>query len=223
MDKQILPDGADSESSTGYHRLKLELLLYSFVLCRENGIEIEQKYWQKLRAMADYTRAYLRPDGRAPLIGDSDSGQILPIVKRAGDDHAYVLALWRRRLFRTHASGVPACRRRAYPKKCFGFSASRACATLNLCLPHRLRISGVSGCRHLHSARRRSLSALQCERLWLERSRLAWSQRCAEHRSISMRNCVHRRSRLVRLHARLARATFVSLNRLPFDGSNRWR
>ncbi len=77
----------------GYHRLKLELLLYSLMLCRENGIEIEQKYWQKLRAMAEYTRAYLRPDGHAPLIGDSDSGQILPIVKRAGDDHAYVVGL----------------------------------------------------------------------------------------------------------------------------------
>ena len=84
MDKQILADGADSESSTGYHRLKLELLLYSLILCRQNGIEIEQKYWQKLSAMAEYTRAYLRPDGRAPLIGDSDSGQILPIVKRDG-------------------------------------------------------------------------------------------------------------------------------------------
>ncbi len=91
IDKQIFPDGADSESSTGYHRLKLELLLYSFVLCRENGIEIEQRYWRTLHGMAGYTRVYLRPDGYAPLIGDSDSGQILPIVKRAGDDHAYVL------------------------------------------------------------------------------------------------------------------------------------
>lgn len=91
--RQILPDGADSESSTGYHRLKLELLLYSFVLCHVNRVDIEQKYWQKLRAMADYAHAYLRPDGRAPLIGDSDSGQILPIVKRVGDEHAYVLAL----------------------------------------------------------------------------------------------------------------------------------
>ncbi len=93
VDKQILSDGADAESSTGYHRLKLELLLDSFVLCRENGLEIKEKYWQKLHAMADYTRAYLRPDGRAPLIGDSDSGQILPIVKRVGDDHASVLCL----------------------------------------------------------------------------------------------------------------------------------
>jgi hypothetical protein len=105
LDKQILPDGADSESSSGYHRLKLELLLYSLVLCRENGIEIDQKYWQKLSAMAEYTRAYLRPDGHAPLIGDSDSGQILPIVKRAGDDHTYVVAL-ADAVFGTHASGV---------------------------------------------------------------------------------------------------------------------
>jgi hypothetical protein len=105
LDKQTLPDGADSESSTGYHRLKLELLLYSFVLCRENGIEIDQKYWQKIHAMADYTRAYLQPDGRAPLIGDSDSGQILPIVKRAGDDHAYVLVI-ADAVLGTHAYGV---------------------------------------------------------------------------------------------------------------------
>jgi hypothetical protein len=93
MDKQVLPDGADYEASTGYHRLKLELFLYSFVLCHLSGIAIEEKYWNKLRGMIGYVRAYLRPDGRAPLIGDSDSGQVLPIVRRTGDDHAYVVAL----------------------------------------------------------------------------------------------------------------------------------
>src|SRR5712692_4391622 len=93
MDKQVLADGADYEASTGYHRLKLELFLYSFVLCHLNGINIAERYWTKLRAMVDYVRAYLRPDGRAPLLGDTDSGQVLPIVRRAGDDHAYVLAL----------------------------------------------------------------------------------------------------------------------------------
>ncbi|MDX6385668.1 MAG: hypothetical protein QOK48_3241 [Blastocatellia bacterium] len=93
MDKQLLPDGADYEASTGYHRLKLELFLYSFVLCHINGIEIDQKHWSKLRGMLEYLSAYLRPDQSAPLIGDSDSGQAFPLVRRTGDDHAYLLAL----------------------------------------------------------------------------------------------------------------------------------
>src|SRR6266508_1175366 len=109
MDKQVLADGADYEAATGYHRLKLELFLYSFVLCHINGINIAEKYWSNLRAMVEYLRAYLRPDGRAPLIGDSDSGQVLPIVRRTADDHAYVLALgaavFQEPRFGTHAAG----------------------------------------------------------------------------------------------------------------------
>jgi hypothetical protein len=58
-----------------------------------NGIEIAERYWAKLRAMISYMAAYLRPDGRAPLLGDTDSGQVLPFVRRAADDHGYVLAL----------------------------------------------------------------------------------------------------------------------------------
>jgi hypothetical protein len=93
MEKQVLSDGADYEASTGYHRLKLELWLYSFVLCHINAIDIDQRYWDKLRGMIEYARAYLRPDMLAPLIGDSDSGQVFPLVRRRGDDHAYLLAL----------------------------------------------------------------------------------------------------------------------------------
>ena len=93
MDKQILPDGADFEASTGYHRLVLELFLYSFILHEANGGTVPAPYREKLRLLCDYLRAYLRPDGRAPLIGDTDGGQVLPFVKRDGDDHAYLLPL----------------------------------------------------------------------------------------------------------------------------------
>lgn len=91
MDKQVLEDGADFEASTGYHRFVTELLLYSFMLCRANNVEIEKRYWSRLHQMLVYIRAYLRPDGFAPLIGDTDSGQVLPVVHRRADDHAYVL------------------------------------------------------------------------------------------------------------------------------------
>jgi hypothetical protein len=93
MDKQVLADGADYESSTGYHRLVTELFLYSFVLCRANGVEIAERYWSKLRAMLEYVRAYLRPDLSAPLIGDTDGGRVLALAPRAADEHAYLVAI----------------------------------------------------------------------------------------------------------------------------------
>jgi hypothetical protein len=93
MDKQVLDDGGDFESSTGYHRFVLELYLYTFILCRANEVEVEKRYWEKLRGMLSYMRAYLRPDGRAPLIGDSDGGQVFPVQAHDANDHAYVLAL----------------------------------------------------------------------------------------------------------------------------------
>jgi hypothetical protein len=93
MDKQVLPDGADCEASTGYHRFVTELFLYSFILCRANSVEIEGRHWRRLRAMLEYARAYIRPDGRAPLVGDADGGRALPLVRRAADEHAYLLGV----------------------------------------------------------------------------------------------------------------------------------
>jgi hypothetical protein len=93
LDAQVLPDGADCEASTGYHRFVTELFLYSFILCRANDVEIEERHWSRVRSMLEYLRAYLRPDGRAPLVGDTDSGQVLPLVRRDADDHAHLLAV----------------------------------------------------------------------------------------------------------------------------------
>jgi hypothetical protein len=100
MDKQVLPDGADYEASTGYHRFVLELFLYSFVFRRLNEDhteptedDIPPESWTKLHQMLIYVRSYLRPDGFAPLIGDTDSGQVLPMSHRRADDHAYLLAI----------------------------------------------------------------------------------------------------------------------------------
>lgn len=107
MDKQILADGADCEASTGYHCFVTELFLYSFILCRANGVEIKERYWTKLRSMLEYVRAILRPDGRAPLVGDADGGRVLPLTRRAADEGAYLLgvgaALFREPRFKIEA------------------------------------------------------------------------------------------------------------------------
>lgn len=93
LGRQVLPDGADWEASTNYHRFATEIFLYTFLLGRENGFDVGARAWAKVRAMLEYVRAYLRPDGRAPLVGDADGGQFLPLVRRGADEHAYLLAL----------------------------------------------------------------------------------------------------------------------------------
>jgi len=93
MDKQVLPDGADYEGSTGYHCFVVELFLYSFILCRANEIQIADKYWRTLHGMLVYLREVLRPDGLIPLVGDTDGGEVLPVVSRDANDRAYLLAV----------------------------------------------------------------------------------------------------------------------------------
>jgi hypothetical protein len=92
-DVQILPDGADFEASTGYHKFVTEMLLYSFLLAKREGLDIPEKSWDRLRQMLEYIRGIIRPDGRVPLIGDADGSQIIPLVKRDADDQSYLLAL----------------------------------------------------------------------------------------------------------------------------------
>ena len=115
MDKQVLADGADFEASTGYHRFVTELFLYTFWLCRTNGVKIDDKYWSRLKQMLMYVRAYLRPDGFAPLIGDTDSGQVLPFVPRRADDHAYLLKIGAR-VFDDPALAEPEKTSQAFPQ-----------------------------------------------------------------------------------------------------------
>ena len=89
-----MPDGADFEASTGYHRFVTELFLYTFWLCSFKWRQRSRRsIGPGFKQMLIYMRAYLRPDGFAPLIGDTDSGQVLPFVRRRADDHAYLLEI----------------------------------------------------------------------------------------------------------------------------------
>jgi hypothetical protein len=94
--KQIYPDGPDYEGSVSYHRLVAEIFLSSTLLCQENGITFPDWYRQRLENMLNFTCQYLKPDGKAPQIGDNDNGRLHILADYGnGDltDHRYLTAL----------------------------------------------------------------------------------------------------------------------------------
>lgn len=93
LDCQILSDGADYESSIAYHRYALEIFALFFSLSSSSGIELPGKSWERLESMFDFARCYLKPDGHAPAIGDSDDGRLISFKHRAATDHAYMMSI----------------------------------------------------------------------------------------------------------------------------------
>ena len=76
MDVQVLPDGADYESSVPYHRLVAELFLGAARLADHQGAPMSAGYRSRVRDMVAYLAAVTRPDGLMPQVGDADDGRL---------------------------------------------------------------------------------------------------------------------------------------------------
>jgi hypothetical protein len=76
MGVQVLPDGADFESSIPYHRLVTELFLGSARLAAWHGRPLPEAMLSRLRQMVDVLAAVMRPDGLMPQVGDADDGRL---------------------------------------------------------------------------------------------------------------------------------------------------
>jgi uncharacterized heparinase superfamily protein len=76
IDVQVLPDGADFESSVPYHRLVTELFLGSARLADYQGQPLSAHYRARVADMAAYLATVQRPDGLMPQIGDADDGRL---------------------------------------------------------------------------------------------------------------------------------------------------
>ena len=91
--KQVLADGVSFESSIGYHRLALEIFTLFFTLSNALNITLPDEISRRLEAMFDFVRAYLKPDGTAPILGDADDGRIVKFKERAAIDHSYLTSI----------------------------------------------------------------------------------------------------------------------------------
>jgi uncharacterized heparinase superfamily protein len=75
---EILDDGVGFEASLPYHGLALELFLLARLVAARAGQPMSGAYDERIRRMLAVSRAVRHPDGRTPIIGDNDSGRVLP-------------------------------------------------------------------------------------------------------------------------------------------------
>ena len=71
LDKQVYPDGAQIELSTGYHQVSLANFAGAWDVAHVNGIAMPADYIAKLQKMFDYDLDVSMPDGYAPGLNDA--------------------------------------------------------------------------------------------------------------------------------------------------------
>jgi len=114
MRTQVASDGVDFENSIAYHRFVLEMFVGSYILAGRNNLAFSFSFRLSLERMFEFVYRYSRPDGLAPLVGDSDDGR-LQILSQYFDwepqDHRYLLgvggALLERDDFTAASLGAP--------------------------------------------------------------------------------------------------------------------
>jgi hypothetical protein len=76
--RQVLPDGVGFEASLPYHGLALEMFLLGWRISQLAGRPLSLLYRDRMIRMLLVSQTVRHPDGRSPMIGDQDSGRVLP-------------------------------------------------------------------------------------------------------------------------------------------------
>lgn len=90
---QTLLSGFHFEKSTSYHRLVLEMLLYTNIIIHRCGVYIPPDISQRLKVMVRFLDNIIEKDGSIPLIGDNDNGRFLPFMVSGLNDVRYLISV----------------------------------------------------------------------------------------------------------------------------------
>ncbi len=95
MKNQVLNDGVDYERAIAYHRLVTEFFLHAYLLCKLNNISLPDWYEKKLDKMMKFIAYYTKPNGKAPNVGDDDSGRLVILDDSLPlNDHRHLISTW---------------------------------------------------------------------------------------------------------------------------------
>lgn len=81
LDRQVYPDGAQIELSTGYHQVSLNNFAAAWDVAHLNGIPMPADYVAKMQKMFDYDLDVSMPDGYAPGLNDAGRTNMIAQAK----------------------------------------------------------------------------------------------------------------------------------------------
>lgn len=93
IDVQVLADGVDYESSTYYHCFVTEMIVYSLILLKKNGMQVSQNFENKVEIMCTFIKSISKPNGLIPQIGDTDNGRLLKFIYSVPLDFREIICL----------------------------------------------------------------------------------------------------------------------------------
>ncbi len=82
LDRQVYPDGAQIELSTGYHQVALSNFAMAWDVAHINGIDMPADYVAKMEKMFDYDLNVSMPNGYAPGLNDANRTNMMAEIKR---------------------------------------------------------------------------------------------------------------------------------------------
>jgi len=71
LDRQVYPDGAQKELTTGYHQVSLRNFVELMRLARFNDVDVPPEYRRLLERMYDYNLRVMTPEGFLPPLNDA--------------------------------------------------------------------------------------------------------------------------------------------------------
>jgi hypothetical protein len=81
IDRQVYPDGAQKELTTGYHQVARRNFVELYQLAHRNGTAMPGKYLAGLERMYDYNLKAMTPEGRLPPLNDASYTRTLDSLK----------------------------------------------------------------------------------------------------------------------------------------------
>lgn len=118
--RQVRADGGHAELSAHYHRYSTDFYLLACAVARNAADPHEPAFHVAAQRQADYLRTLADDEGRLPLLGDDDGGQLFPMCGRPPADCRDTLAVAASLLARPDLRAWPA------PEEAFWMCGSRA-------------------------------------------------------------------------------------------------